>query len=37
MEKICGIEKFLLDGEEIEEKKVKINNTGGIYNITIIM
>ena len=27
MEKICGIEKFLLDGEEIEEKKVKINNT----------
>ena len=35
--KNTGVEKFLLNGEEIKEKKVLLQDDGKIYNIEIIM
>lgn len=31
------IEKMICNGEKIEEKKIKLNKNGGIYNIEIII
>ena len=35
--KNTGVEKFILNGEEIPDKQVKLNKMGGIYHIDIIM
>lgn len=35
--KNTGVEKFLLNGNEIEDKQVKLQDDGGIYDIEIIM
>ena len=35
--KVSEVEKFILNGSEIEEKAVKLKDDGGIYNIEIIM
>jgi len=35
--KVSGIDKFILNGKEVEEKEVKLQGDGGIYNIEIIM
>ena len=31
------IEKMICNGEEIKEKKIKLNKNGGIYNIEVII
>ena len=36
-EQNMGIKKFIVNGEEIEEKKVLLVDDGKIYNIEIIM
>ena len=35
--KNTGVEKFIVNGEEIPDKQVKLNKMGGIYHIDIIM
>jgi len=35
--KVSGVEKFILNGREIEEKEIKLLDDGNIYNIDIIM
>ena len=35
--KNTGVERFVLNGEEIPDKQVKLNKMGGIYHIDIIM
>ena len=35
--KNCGVEKFIYNGEEIQEKKIKLQNDGKINEIEIIM
>jgi len=35
--KTTGVERFILNGKEIEEKEVKLDNDGATYNIEIIM
>ena len=35
--KVTGVEKFILNGREIEEKEVKLEDNGEIYNIEIEM
>lgn len=37
MEKMCGVEKFILNGNEIEEKEIKLQDNGRVYDIEIIM
>lgn len=32
-----GVEKFILDGNEIEEKEIKLQDNGKVYDIEIIM
>ena len=32
-----GVNKFIVNGEEIEEKRVKLDNNSGVYNIIIVM
>lgn len=34
---MCGVEKFILNGNEIEEKEIKLQDNGRIYDIEIIM
>ena len=35
--KCTGVSRVLLNDEIIESKKVKLNSTGGVYNIKVIM
>lgn len=35
--KNTGVEKFILNGEEIPDKQVKLSRAGGVYHIDIIM
>ena len=35
--KNTGVDKFILNGEEIEEKKICLQDNNGIYNIEVIM
>ena len=35
--KTTGVEKFILNGRELEEKVVKLQDDGEVYNIDIIM
>lgn len=35
--KMTGVEKFIINGEEIEEKEVKLIDNGKIYEIEVIM
>ena len=35
--KETGVTRFLLDGQEIEEKEIQMNTNGGIYNIEVEM
>ena len=35
--KNTGVEKFILNGKEIEEKQISLNGDGGIYEIEIEM
>ena len=37
MQKIRGVEKFIVNGEEIEEKEIKLKDTRRIYDIEVIM
>lgn len=37
MEKIGGVEKFTVNGEEIQEKRIKLIDNGKINEIEIIM
>lgn len=32
-----GVEKFILNGNEIEEKEIKLQDNGRVYDIEIIM
>lgn len=32
-----GVSKFIVNGEEIEEKRVRLENKSSIYNITVVM
>lgn len=32
-----GVEKFILNGNEIEEKEIKLQDNGKVYGIEIIM
>ena len=32
-----GISKFIVNGKEVEEKKIKLDNKSGVYNIVVIM
>jgi len=35
--KTVGVDKFIVDGKEIEEKEIKLQDDGGVYNIEVIM
>lgn len=35
--KNTGVEKFILNGNEIEEKEIKLQDNGKVYDIEVIM
>ena len=35
--KVTGIQKFLLDGREIESKEIRLDSSGGIYSVEVFM
>lgn len=32
-----GVSKFIVNGDEIEEKRVRLENKSSVYNITVVM
>lgn len=35
--KSSGVSKFIVNGEEIDEKRIRLDNKSSVYNITVVM
>ena len=35
--KVTGVERLVLNGDEVENKEVRLEGSGGIYNIEVYM